>query len=266
MAWTLQRSRLDNGLVLPYAAQGDPGGVPVVLVHGYADSWRIFEPLLAHLPASIRAFALTLRGHGDADSPPAGYALADMAGDVAAFMDAVELDNAILAGASSGGYIAQQLAVAYPDRVRGLVLIGSPRSFQDKPAFLASQPVIQGLTDPIDPRFVQEFGGEDFYANLSPDAFERMVNESLKVPAHVWKAVYEGFRASAPPSGMSRISAPTLILWGDRDSFIPRHDQEALQAAIPRSRLVVYEGAGHLVAIEQPARVAQDLVAFVAQG
>lgn len=265
MAWTVKRARLDNGLTLPYAEQGDPGGVPVMLVHGYADSWRSFEPLLPHLPASIHAYAMTLRGHGDADCPPEGYALTDMGDDVAAFMDAVGLDGAIIAGASSGGYISQQVAADHPDRVRGMVLVGSPRSFQDKPAFEASQPVIQALTDPIDSRFVREFGGGDLYANLSPDTFVNMVSENLKVPAHVWKAVYEGFRDSSPPSETGRISTPTLILWGDQDTFIPRHDQEALQAAIRRSRLVVYEGVGHMVLLEQPARVSDDLVSFVEQ-
>jgi len=265
MGWTIQQARLENGVTLPYVEQGDPGGVAVVLVHGYADSWRAFEPLLSHLPASIHAFAMTLRGHGDADRPPGGYTLVDMSDDVTAFMDAVGLDDAMIAGASSGGYIAQQVAADRPDRVRGLVLIGSPRSFHDKPAFLASEPVIQALTDPIDPRFVREFGGGDLYTNLSADAFEIMVNESLKVPAHVWKAVYRGFHDSAPPSETGKISAPTLILWGDQDTFISRQDQEALQAAIPRSRLVVYEGAGHLVLLEHPARVAEDLVSFVEQ-
>lgn len=265
MTWTIRQARLDNGVTLPYVEQGDPGGVPVVLVHGYADSWRSFEPLLPRLPTSIHAFAMTLRGHGDADRPPGGYALTDMGDDVAAFMAVAGLDDAIIAGASSGGYIAQQVAAAHPDRVRSMVLIGSPRSFHDKPAFVASQPVIEALTDPIDPRFVREFGGGDLYANLSPDAFESMVHENLKVPAHVWRAAYEGFRDSSPPSETGSISAPTLILWGDQDTFILRHDQEALQAAIPRSRLVVYEGTGHLVLLEQPARVSEDLVSFVAQ-
>ena len=61
--------KLSNGVTLPYVEQGDPSGVPVVLLHGITDSWRSFAPVLPSLPASIHAFALTQRGHGDADRP-----------------------------------------------------------------------------------------------------------------------------------------------------------------------------------------------------
>ena len=64
---------LSTGVTLPYVTQGDTSGVPVLLLHGYADSWRFFEPLLAHLPQSVHAYAPTQRGHGDADRPRAGY-------------------------------------------------------------------------------------------------------------------------------------------------------------------------------------------------
>jgi non-heme chloroperoxidase len=63
---------LPSRVKLPYVEQGDPSGVPVVLLHGFLDSWRSFEPMLSHLPESIHAFALTQRGHGDASRPTAG--------------------------------------------------------------------------------------------------------------------------------------------------------------------------------------------------
>ena len=71
--------------------------------------------------------AIDQRGHGAADRPKAGYALAEFADDVVAFMDAVGLSSAVLLGSSSGGYVAQQVAVTYPSRVAGLVLVGSPQ-------------------------------------------------------------------------------------------------------------------------------------------
>ena len=70
---------LPNRVKLPYVEQGDSSGVPVLLLHGVTDSWRSFERVLPHLPASIRAFALTQRGHGDADRPAAGYGPHDFA-------------------------------------------------------------------------------------------------------------------------------------------------------------------------------------------
>lgn len=93
--------RLSSRITLPYVEQGDPRGVPVLFLHGVTDSWRSFEPVLPHLPKSMRAFALTQRGHGDADRP-ASYRTRDFAADIAAFLDALELDSAVLVGHSMG--------------------------------------------------------------------------------------------------------------------------------------------------------------------
>jgi pimeloyl-ACP methyl ester carboxylesterase len=107
---------LGDGIEVPYVEQGDPDGVPVVLLHAWLDSRRSFGQLMAALPERIRAFAFDQRGHGDAAKPADGYGLRDFAGDVGAFMDAVGLDAAVLVGASSGGYVAQRFAVDEPGR------------------------------------------------------------------------------------------------------------------------------------------------------
>jgi len=70
---------LATGVSIPYVEAGDPAGVPVVFLHGYTDSWRSYEPVLPHIPAGIRAIALTLRGHGDAEKPATGYRQEDRA-------------------------------------------------------------------------------------------------------------------------------------------------------------------------------------------
>ena len=119
---------LRGGLELPYVEQGEPDGVPVVLLHAWADSRRCFDRVTAVLPDAVHAFAFDQRGHGDAPKPAEGYGLGDFADDVGAFMDAVELDAAVLVGASSGGYVAQRFAVDNPGRTLGLALIGCPRS------------------------------------------------------------------------------------------------------------------------------------------
>ena len=90
-----------------------------------------------------------------------------------------------------------------------------------------------------------------------------MVLENLKVPARVWRATFEGLLEDETFGELGRVTAPTLIVWGDHDGFLPRGDQEALAAAIAGSRLVVYPGAGHAVYWEEPERVALDLAAFI---
>jgi pimeloyl-ACP methyl ester carboxylesterase len=99
-----------------------------------------------------------------------------------------------------------------------------------------------------------------------PRAFvDAAIRESLKVPAFVWKAVFESrWRLEGDYSReLGKIVAPTLIVWGDRDARYARREQDALASAIPGSRLTVYEGAGHMLHWEEPERFAADLAAFV---
>ena len=131
---------LRDGLELPYVEQGDADGVPVVLLHGWVDSRRCFDRVMAGLPEPIRAFAFDQRGHGDAAKPSDGYALRDFADDVGAFMDAVGLDAAVLAGASSGGYVAPRLGVDNPGRTLGLALGWVPAQFARAAAALRRRP------------------------------------------------------------------------------------------------------------------------------
>jgi non-heme chloroperoxidase len=255
---------LPNQVMLQYVEQGDPSGVPVLLLHGYADSWHSFERMLPHLPESIRAFALTQRGHGDASRPAAGYRSHDFAADLAAFMDALHLEAAVIAGGSSGGFVARRFAIDHPERTLGLVLMGSPLTLRDKPGVLELwDSTVSKLTDPVDPGFVREFQ-ESTLTQPVPQAFlETLVQESLKVPARVWRATFEGLLEDDSSGELDKIKAPTLIIWGDQDAILPRSAQEALAAAIAGSRLVVYPGAGHAFYWEEPDRFASDLVAFI---
>lgn len=258
----MESVRLTTGIRLPYLEQGDPSGVPVVLLHAWVDSLRFFEPILPLLPTWLHAIVPTQRGHGDADKPATGYALKDFSEDVAAFLDALDIPAAVIVGHSSGGYVAQRFAVDHPDRVLGLVLIGSPRSlYGRRPAFTVA---VEALEDPIDRGIVQAVLGAMPFLHPVPETFvDEMAAESAKVPAHVWKRAFAGLTAADPPTETGTITAPTLILSGELDQLLSREDQVALAEAIPGSVLVTYEGTGHIVLWEQPARVARDLTAFV---
>ena len=80
-------TELPNRVRLEYVEHGDPSGIPMVLLHGLSDSWHSYERVLPHLPASIHAFALSQRGHGDSERPESGYSPRDFAADVAAFAE-----------------------------------------------------------------------------------------------------------------------------------------------------------------------------------
>src|SRR5262245_2999468 len=96
----IQAVTLPNQMTLPYIEQGDPAGLPVLLLHGITDSWYSFEAVLPHLPTSLHVFALSQRGHGDAARPMTGYYPQDFAADLAAFMDTLKIGPAVVVGHS----------------------------------------------------------------------------------------------------------------------------------------------------------------------
>jgi non-heme chloroperoxidase len=261
---TIRSVALPTGVTLPYVAQGDPAGVPVVLLHGGTDSWRSFQPVLPYLPNSIRAFALTQRGHGDAGRPASGYHPRDFAADVAAFLDSQDLESAVIAGHSMGSTVALRFALDYPQRTRGLVPMGTFVRYQTNPVIVEFvEDVVSGLEDPIDRSVAQEFQESTLAGPISPSFLAAAVAESLKVPARVWRDLFAGLLDDEHMARLDRIAAPTLLIWGDQDAFVPESDQQTLLATITGSRLETYRGTGHAVHWEEPARFAADLTAFV---
>lgn len=260
----VKTAKLPTRVKLPYTEQGDSSGVHLILLHGYADSWHSFELVLPHLPDSIHAFAVTQRGHGDASRPISGYRIYDFTADLLAFMDILHLNTAVIAGGSSGGFTARRFAIDYPERILGLVLIGSPLKMRDKPTVLQMwNSTISKLTDPIDPGFVREFIKSTFIQPVPESFLETLVQESLKIPARVWKAALEGLLEDDSVEELDKIKAPTLIVWGDYDTIIPLSDQETFVVKIAGSKLVVYPGVGHTPYCEEPALFAADLTAFI---
>lgn len=260
----VQTAVLPGGLALEYVEQGDPAGVPVLLLHGYTDSWRSFEPVLPHLPAHLRAIALSQRGHGGSARPAGGYRTRDFAQDAAQFLQQRGLGPAIVVGHSMGSAHALRLAIDHPELVRGVVLVAGFDAYSDNPVLADFwQGTVSRLADPLDPAFVREFQ-QGTLAQPVPDAFlDLVVSESLRVPARVWVDCFRGFLEDDFTSELGRVRAPALILWGDRDALCTREDQDALQAALAGSRLVVYQGAGHALHWEEPERFARELVGFV---
>jgi non-heme chloroperoxidase len=254
--------KLATGVGLECSEQGDPDGVPCLLLHGATDSRLSWEPLLPYLPGSIRAIAVSQRGHGDSERrPDARYRIEDMADDAAALIDALELGPAVVVGHSMGGWVAQQLAIEYPNRVRGVVLeaaFGTARKSPEVEAFLkevAAMPEIPA-------EFAREFQESTIANPLPPGLLDTIVAESMKLPAWLWRELFGGFLEIDLLPRLGSIEAPTLLVWGDRDEFISRADQDRLLAAIPDCRLQVYAGIGHAVHWEVPQRLAAELTSF----
>jgi len=263
MAPVTKLVRLPDRVTVPYVEQGDPSGIPVILLHGFTDSWLSFAPMLPHLSPSLHVLALTQRGHGDAERPPAGYRTRDFAQDVAAFAQTLGLGPAVIVGHSMGSTNALRFAIDYPERTRGLVLAASFATYRDNPVVVDFwESGVSRLEDPIDPGFVREFQEGTLGQAVPREFVDAIVRESLKVPAAVWRAAFEGFLEDDVAPDLSRIEAPVLVVWGARDALCRRADQDALLAAVAGSRLLVYEHAGHALHWEEPARFAADVTAF----
>jgi rifampin ADP-ribosylating transferase len=235
---------------------------PVLLLPAWGETRGSFDRLLPLLAGTARAVAMDLRGHGPADAPATGYSLAELADDVVAFMDAEGISSAVLVGSSSGGYVAQQVAITSPDRVAGLVLVGSPRTLQGRPSFADE---VDLLTDPVSEAWVREsLAWFPLFQPVPASYLDDRVRDGARIPAHVWRETLRGLCEATPPTDAGTITCPTLILRGDRDEVLTRAHQEDLARAVPGSRLVVYEDTGHPVLWEQPERVARDVADFLA--
>jgi pimeloyl-ACP methyl ester carboxylesterase len=221
--------------------------------------------MLPLLSATCRAYALDLRGHGDSERPTSGYSMREFAADVVAFMDAKGLARATLVGHSMGSMVAQQVALAAPERVARLVLVAPATiNIVHNEAVLQLKQAVESLTDPVPADFAREFQTSCVYQPLPADFMDRVVAESVKLPARVWRTVMAGLLDADYPTRLGDSRIPTLILWGDRDAFFPRTEQDALAAVLGAVPLKVYPETGHSPHWERPAEVARDLEEFLA--
>lgn len=260
---TEQSIRLPNGATLRYVEQGPADAMPLILLHGFPDSWLSYESVLANLPSTIRAIALSQRGFGNSDKADDGYHPRDLAVDLAAFMELRRIPQAILAGHSMGALVAQRFAIDFPERVAGLALIGTFKALRGSAELAQLIDEIARMADPIDLDLVREFQASTL-AQPVPDAFFRtVVAEGARLPLSIWRAALKEIAAYDDFAELARIAAPAILFWGERDNFSTHEQQQELASEIPGAELRVYAGAGHSLHWEEPRRFAGDLANFV---
>lgn len=259
----MPRFTLPSGLQLDYIDLGPREGAPVVFLHGYLDSWRIWEAVLQHLDPGYRIVAPTLRGFGDSDKPEEGYDMASFVEDIDQFLTGMALGPSIVVGHSMGGLIAHYLAVAHPQHVRKLVLVGTAATGAGNPNLAGSAlDTVLNLTDPVPAGFAREVQCEQIVTPVPDTRLDAIVHESEKVPARAWKGPMLGMMREDHRALLPRIAAPTLVCYGDGDIFFTLQDQDELTRLIPDTCLKVYPSVGHGIQWEVPRDLARDLDAF----
>jgi pimeloyl-ACP methyl ester carboxylesterase len=256
-------------------------GLPTLFLHGSSTDSRSLLPLLPHLDG-VRAIAVDRPGFGRSDPAPvprrrfreAAVAFVDEV------LDVLGLDGTALAGNSMGGTWALWYALARPERVRRLVLVGSapllPGTRAPAPLRLMATPVAGALLARVKPneamvvRLMASMGERDTIAR-HPELLARLVAtgrdpDATAVNRAELRAVLGpfGFRRSAlvRPQELRRVRVPALLIWGDRDPVATVEAARATAELIPEAQLAVLP-AGHVPYLGNPERTAELLSSFV---
>jgi len=259
-----------NGdIEIAYWVHGD--GAPLTLLMGLATTAAAWGPLPALLAGQgFKVVVIENRDTGLSGPSTNGYTISDMAGDAQAVLDQERIASTGVLGISMGGFIAQELALTHPSRVSELMLISSGPGLGGGVAPETEIMVeLFGLTAIGDPsarlrRTIELLTGPGFAdANLGiVDAAVALgalgAGADYEALARQWTAI-AGFSSW---DRLDRIGVPTLILHGDKDPLIPLGNGQNLASRIAGSRLVVLEGAGHLLPLERPVETVNCIFDF----
>jgi pimeloyl-ACP methyl ester carboxylesterase len=234
--------------------EGDPGGQrALVFVHGAGGSHLNWPPQLRRL-AGANTYALDLPGHGQSEGQ-GRTSISAYADFVAAFIETLGLEKATLVGHSMGGATALDFALRYPERLDRLVLVGSGARLRVAPAILNGirqdfQAVVRLICD---------------YA-FAPDAPQQLKREGHRQMGQTHPDVlYGDFAACDVFDVMDRLGevhCPTLAICGTADRLTFPKYSTYLRDNIPAAQLVLVEGAGHMVMLEQPEAVSRAIADF----
>jgi pimeloyl-ACP methyl ester carboxylesterase len=253
---------LDNGQRLAYIESGSASNPGVLLIHGYTDSARDWQPIEPYLNAKLHLIIVDLRGHGASDEPDCCYTRFDFAYDLVLLLGKLHIEQVDVVGHSLGSLVAQTLAELWPEHTRKLVLISSTGTSFGTGSWLAD---VQRLSDPIDPdsAFMRSWWQQSI--SINPEAFsERQRRDAAAIPARVWRAIADQSLEGVDLAPMlNRIRAPTLLIWGARDSLVSAEGRDSLHTGIKSSRVKVFPTLGHDLFWEEPNAVSASMLQFL---
>lgn len=226
---------------------GPPAAPPVVLVHGYHGSGRFFVPVMRALADRWHVLAPDLPGHGASAPWPPGEEAVEQWQLLDGMLGALGVRGAALVGHSRGGIVCAQLCARRPDRARSLLVFGTP----GRPYQVGTLDIMRMFVDPsaLPPGLLGEVRACSAAARAYDEARAR--------------AVARGDIERDLTPVLPSVRVPALVLWGERDTTVPREAARHIADLVPGAEWRVVRGAGHMWPLEEPAAFAAEARAFL---
>ena len=251
-----------NGINIEYSVEG--AGPWLVMSHSLAAHWRMFEPQVHHFAGRFRVLGYDTRGHGGTDAPAGAYTLDQLADDVKALLDALDVREAHFLGLSMGGMIGQTFALKYPGRLKSLVLADTTSGYGPEAGALwqgrikmAQERGMDALAAPTLERwFTAPF------REAHPDTVRRIGDMIRATPVEGYAGCCHAISKIDLTAKLGVIRVPTLVIVGREDLGTPVAMAEDIHRGIPGSELVVLDNAAHFSNVEQAPAFNRALDAF----
>jgi len=241
---------LISGTGLSYLRRGD--GAPLVLVHGYLGGAAQWQGEIDRFADRFDVIAPDLPGYaGSAALPPADR-ISDFAAAVVGLLDELGVDRVMLLGHSMGGMIVQEIAATHPDRIARLILYGTgPLGAMPDRFELLETSRARIRSDGVAPT-IRRIGATWFREGTAAQGFGIVANLGAQASEAAALAGLDAMRHWDGRSALSRLTMPTLVLWGDGDKSYRWPQVEALWQGLPEAELAVVPGTAHAVHLEKP--------------
>jgi pimeloyl-ACP methyl ester carboxylesterase len=251
---------------------GKADGRPIVFIHGFSGNYLTWERLFSGpLAAEFRLVAFDLRGHGASDKPLGAASYTDLrmwADDLAAVIQARQLDRPVLVGWSYGGYVIADYIRKFGDtKIGGTVFLGSStKNGTPEAAEFLTPEVLALFPDVLAPDVRKSIEGTRhltrMFANpLSGIPWEIAYGSAMMVPPEVRLAMFS--RVLDNDDVLARIRVPTLAIHGTGDRIVRVSASRHTVRTVPNAKLLLYDGVGHAPHLETPERLSRDLAEFV---
>jgi 3-oxoadipate enol-lactonase len=252
----------DLGTVkLHYSDEGE--GAPVVFINSLMTDYRMWDRLVARLPAGYRVIRYDKRAHGLSSAPPAPYKMDELVDDLARLLDHLEVRGAVIVGLSIGGLIAQGLAVARPDLVKAVCLSNTAAKIATAEVWETRfKAVREGGLDAIVDATIERWFPAEFRTKPEVSAWRTMF---LRQTPDAFLGCGKAISETDFTESTARLQIPVLGIGATHDGSTPAELLRETVSSVKGGRFHLIEGAGHVPCIDAPDEYAKVLSGFLAE-